>query len=392
MGEEILKMGLKGKDTGDTIQLALTNALRNVKTEADKLALEQVFTKFQQQGLVTYVQVEELKKSLRGVADVAEEVGAQAASGLEPVADALDDVSDSADSASVSVIAVSSAGAQLLDTFSAARAEVAELGSAAEAMFLQMAGVVDVAADVDDLTGAIQKYSAEIVTANNTVGDSFAQTAADINKAKAATLLAYSEQKQQFEQYLGALKSGEGVTQGLINQAQNATQWMGLLGEQDLAQLRGALDDANAKLVQMQDAASNTLDQLQTELDRLQGNQDAINQRDYENKRQELQNAIDEAKRYGNQEAVRQYTEALKVLEDVRRERQKQANEQRQQQAQQRSSTSASQSTGSTTANRGTTINLQSATGNKSVQLNGDAKAVEQLLAVLEDAGLRSAG
>jgi len=391
MGEEILKMGLKGKDTGDTIQLALTNALRNVKTEADKLALEQVFIKFQQQGLVTYVQVEELKKSLRGVADVAEEVGAQAASGLEPVADALDDVSDSADSASVSVIAVSSAGAQLLDTFSAARAEVAELGSAAEAMFLQMAGVVDVAADVNDLTGAIQQYSAEIVTANNTVGDSFAQTAADINKAKAATLLAYSEQKQKFEQYLGALQSGEGVTQGLINQAQNATQWMGLLGEQDLAQLRGALDDANAKLVQMQDAASNTLDQLQTELDRLQGNQDAINQRDYENKRQELQNAIEEAKRYGNQEAVRQYTEALRVLEEVRREKQKQTTEQR------KASTSAGSSsdngrTQSASPGSTTTIKLQSASGNKSVSLNGEPDAVNRLLSVLEDAGLRSAG
>lgn len=391
MGEEILKMGLKGKDTGDTIQLALTNALRNVKTEADKLALEQVFTKFQQQGLVTYVQVEELKKSLRGVADVAEEVGAQAAGGLEPVADALDDVSDSADSASVSVIAVSSAGAQLLDTFSAARAEVAELGSAAEAMFLQMAGVVDVAADVNDLTGAIQKYSAEIVTANNTVGDSFAQTAADINKAKAATLLAYSEQKQKFEQYLGALQSGEGVTQGLINQAQNATQWMGLLGDQDLAQLRGALDDANAKLVQMQDAASNTLDQLQTELDRLQGNQDAINQRDYENKRQELQNAIEEAKRYGNQEAVRQYTEALRVLEEVRREKQKQATEQRKAGASAGSSSdngrTQSASPGSTT-----TIKLQSASGKQSVSLNGEPDAVNRLLSVLEDAGLRSAG
>src|SRR5690606_24399886 len=264
--------------------------------------------------------------------------------------------------------------------------------AAAEAMFLKMAGVTDVASGVDDLAGAIQKYQAEIVTANNAVGDSFSQTAANINQAKAATLLAYSEQKQQFEQYLAALESGTGVTQGLINQAQNAGQWLNLLGEQDLAQLRGALDDARQKLESISDAASNTLDQLQTELDRLQGNQDAINQRDYENKRKELQNAIEEAKRYGNQEAVRQYTEALKVLEDVRRERQKQASEQRQQQAQQRSSTSASQSTGSTTTNRGTTINLQSATGNKSVQLNGDAKAVEQLLAVLEDAGLRSAG
>jgi hypothetical protein len=122
--------------------------------------------------------------------------------------------------------------------------------------------------------------------------------------------------------------------------------------------------------------------------DQLQGNQDAIDQRDYENKRAELVNAIEDAKQYGNKQAIASYTEALKVLEQVRKAKIADARE-----AAKKSTETKTQTSTNTTpakSSSSTTINLQSATGNKSVELSGDQNSVDQLLDLLADYGLRS--
>lgn len=383
------------KEAGAEIYAALSGALDSVKTKADKTEFGAALKRFAEQGAITATQYYELAAAVESVGKAGEDAGDRGAAGISKLKDAVTEVVEVTANGGRDVQGLAQ---DLAAFFQGVRSELGALSAEAAAAFDNKLGIDTgpLISETDALAKSIQDARTELGKIARDNLQVFDPTGINrfknaVLQAKDETIIAYGEQKQKFEQYLGALQSGEGVTQGLINQAQNATQWMGLLGEQDLAQLRGALDDANAKLMQMQDAASNTLDQLQTELDRLQGNQDAINQRDYENKRKELAAAIEEAKRYGNQEAVRQYTEALRVLEEVRREKQKQATEQR------KASTSAgsrsdNSRTQSASPGNTTTIKLQSASGNKSVSLNGEPDAVSQLLSVLEDAGLRSAG
>ena len=128
-------------------------------------------------------------------------------------------------------------------------------------------------------------------------------------------------------EYTNAIASGSRLNEGFINQAQNALKTMDLLGNEDLSQLQSAIDSAARKLESMTDAAKNTLSGLQDELDRLQGNQEAIDQREYEEKRLELAQALEEARKYGNDQAIEYYSKALKTLEEVRRARVQQSRE-----------------------------------------------------------------
>lgn len=145
-----------------------------------------------------------------------------------------------------------------------------------------------------------------------------------VSTAAAEVKIAFADQKLQAIQLQESLADGGRLNESFLRSAELSIRNMDLLGQQDLSGLRSALDSANQKLQQMNQQSQTTLDNLQNELDRLQGNQDAIAERDYQRKRDELNDAIETAKRQGNQEAIRNYTEALQVLEQVRREQKEQ--------------------------------------------------------------------
>lgn len=183
-----------------------------------------------------------------------------------------------------------------------------------------------------------------------------------------------------------AMSDAGNLTQSTINRASNALKQLNLLGKEDLSTLRSALDSANAKLQAMRDNAKSTLDTLQNELDRLQDNQAAIDRRDYENKRKELTDAIETARRMGNMEAVKSYTDALKILEQVRQEKAKQANQAKQERAQrEREQRAPAQATPPPKRSVDIDINLGGKRASVQAANQQDADALIQLLA---EAGL----
>jgi hypothetical protein len=86
---------------------------------------------------------------------------------------------------------------------------------------------------------------------------------------------------------------------------------------------------------------------------------------------------------YGNREAINSYTEALRVLDEVRRENNAQSG------GSVRGGGGGSGSSASSSQNH-TTITLKSPDGISNVTLNGNAGSLNSLLDVLQDAGLRS--
>lgn len=341
------------------------------------------------------------KAAMLGVSDEVEAMGTSVETAGEKSKAGLDKVTESAkqtaeeletvaDGARKSSHDVKAVAAELSSFFNGVKNSVYELSAAAGAAFSNKLGVnvQPVLDDIDSLQLAIDQAA---VNAGNLIRDNvLVFDATGINKfeneviaASDSVVAAYSSQKIKFLDYLDAIKSGEGVNKSFLSSAEASIGSMSLLGQEDLSQLRNALDSANQKLTQMSDNALSTLDGLQNELDALQGNQDAIAQRDYERKREELNAAIKEAQLYGNKEAIASYTEALQVLDQVKREKNNQAR------SAERKSNSKNSNRSSATSS--TNITLKTDTGNKSVTLGGDSGSVQNLLDVLEDYGIRSA-
>lgn len=390
--EYLLSTGIDANTAGDEIYNSLTTAFKSVQTEADKAEFTKSIDDFRSAGLLTYEQYDQLKNIINDVGIATDEMASKGESGARRIGQALADVSDSASAASNDVRGLAEG---LSGFFTGIRNEVSALSEQARQAFDNRLGISSAGAvtEIEALEQAIVSAREElgkIAIDNLQVFDptGINRWKNSVLQARDETVIAYNEQKLKALEYIDALQSGEGVNASFIRSAETSIGNMKLLGSQDLAQLRSALDSANQKLLQMKNNAASALGNLQNELDQLQGNTAAIAQREYEQKKADLEAKLKEARLYGQNEAIATYEQALKVLEQVRNEQRKQSN----------SAAAASNNNASPAgANYGpapgsvTTIKLQSPSGTSEVALNGDRDAVNKLLDVLGDAGLRSA-
>jgi tape measure domain-containing protein len=388
----------KGANNSSIFFDAIKKSISGIKTEADELALSKSIDEFRQKGQITYEQYSQLKDKVKEVGSAAVGAGDQMSSGIDQAGKSAEQASQKvdllADAAEKSDRDVRGAASSLAAFFNGVKSEVYALSDAAGAAFSNKMGidVQPVLDEIESLKAGIDSAHVEISALgrdNLTLFDAtgIARFSGAVLNAQNEVEIAYNSQKIKFLEYLDVIKSGEGINESFLNSAESSINNMSLLGQEDLSQLRNALDSANQKLQQMNDNAQNTLEGLQNELDSLQGNQDAIEQRDYNRKREELNAAIEDAKLYGNKEAIASYTEALQVLDQVRRER---SNQSRESERAAKNSSRSTSNRSSQSNSSSTTINLRSPEGNKSVTLNGDQKAVDGLLDLLNDYGMRS--
>jgi len=134
----------------------------------------------------------------------------------------------------------------------------------------------------------------------------------------------YEELVRQNDALIDRLKSGvvssddlRRAQTALASESINAAHGIIGLGEQELAPLRAALADAQSRIEALRDSAESTLVSLQNELDRLNGNMAAIEQRNYEQKRLELQQKLAEAQAAGDQAAIAALQKSLQILKQI---------------------------------------------------------------------------
>src|SRR5690606_37739448 len=94
------------------VYTALSTALRNVRTEADKQQFQTALDGFRNAGRITQQQYDSLKDSVQGVGDAGEDAGKRGSEGVKPLKDALQDVQETADDTSRDVRAVAASLAQ----------------------------------------------------------------------------------------------------------------------------------------------------------------------------------------------------------------------------------------------------------------------------------------
>lgn len=320
------------------------------------------------------------------VGEAGEQAGDRTEKGAKKAADATREVGNAAKESERDVQAVA---ASLASWFQGVRAEMAEMSEAAAVAFDQKMGLdtTGVQTEIESLTASIEGMHSSINAARRDSIKLFDASGimdwqSSVSTASNEVKIAFSEQKIKYLELQNALESGEQVSQRFITSAQTALDRMNLLGNEDLSTLRSALASAQAQLDSMTDSAKNTLTSIQDQLDSLRDNQDAIDQRSYENQKAELEKQLAEAQEAGNKEAISYYREALKALKELRSEQKKQNAED--------SSSSTSTSTSTTSSSGSSTkIVLQSAASGKSVEVTATAGSEADLLSILEDYGVR---
>jgi len=291
---------------------------------------------------------------------------------------------------------VQAVAASLAEWFVSVRAEMSALSAEAGALFddkmgLQSSGTVN---EVDALKAALSAAHEElgkIAIDNIQVFDPTGvnRWKNSVLQAKNETVSAYNEQKLKFLEYTEALQNGETLNASFIRNAETAVGTMKLLGSQDLATLRSAIDSATQKLESMREAAKATRDSLQDELDRINGNQANIDKNEYERKKAEAQKELENARLYGDQQAINYWTEALKLLDQVRSAKAQKAREDAASSNAQAGSGAASTQTQSTSKTYDVNVNFG---GEKTKLAFANEASADSFLSLMNDFKNRSGG
>lgn len=315
---------------------------------------------------------------------------------------AADSVAGTADETGRLVISVEQASEKLNQItgdlagwFQSVRSEVGALSETAQAAFENRLGIDSAGpvTEIEAVKASLQAARDELAAIGRDNLQVFDVTGINrwknsVLEAKNETVAAYNEQKLKALEYLQALQSGEGVNQAFLTNAERSLATMDMLGSQDLSTLRSALAAANNELQQIRDSAADAVSSLQDQLDRLRGNTDAIAQRDYESKRAELQAELDRAKAYGDNEAIRKYSEALRLLNEVRKEQVDQSRSDAGSSGSGRRSASRSEPAQSTRVIDTVNVNLN--VGNEVIPVQGERQDVNRLVSVLQESKNRS--
>lgn len=221
---------------------------------------------------------------------------------------------------------------------------------------------------------------------------------AQIQVAKNNAVAAFSEQKAAYLELVQAMERGDLQGAELIRAAEYGIRAFDQLDQTDLSALEGAIRSARDEMESLTESANNALGSLQDELDRLRGNTDAIEERRYQEKKAELEAALREAEAAGNTEAAKRLRESLGVLQEIRRERQRQAEEEakiaQQRQAQNEQSSlseqRASRPESSNNSNAGQQQVQITLPSGKTVNFSGGEDDANAFLEYLEETGQRT--
>ena len=260
-------------------------------------------------------EAEKTGKAIKDTGDTAEEAGKQQTEAME---------------------GASSVAEAMAGHYNAIIAELQGLSSAAHDSFIAMQrGLGSV--DTREARGSIGDLKNELEEANQKLNDLrhasyvfdatgirrwFQETATDAAYVKRAFL----EQKITLEQLLEQYEQGGVSYQNFVRQGKDAAQNLNLLNQQDLDKLNNAIASAEQSMASLGDSSRNTLNSLRDELDQLQGRQADIEQRRYQNQRDDLKAQRAEATARGDQEAIKNLTSAIRLSEQIYSERVRQAN------------------------------------------------------------------
>lgn len=203
----------------------------------------------------------------------------------------------------------------------------------------------------------------------------------------------YLSQKLALQELLDRYEKGTSTLAGFKEQAYSMRGSMDLLNDSDLSQLDSAIASAEQRMKALGASSRSTLDSMRDELDRVRGNEEAIERRRMQSRQRELQAQIAEARAAGNGEAVRDLQQALGMLRTIQSEasvaREQAEREKRREPTQAAAPGAAAPPVATQQTAPATVIRLESARGS-AVDVTVPTGQEDALLSILEQSGLRT--
>ncbi len=199
----------------------------------------------------------------------------------------------------------------------------------------------------------------------------------------------YLSQKAALQQLQRSYEKGAISAKAFAAAAGNARERFNLLDESDLSALEGAVDAAKQKMDQLADSTKSTLDSLNDELLQLKGTQEEIEKSKMDSRRRDLQSQLAEARKDGDDRAVRNLQKALSTLSEIESERERAARNKKAEEAKAEAEKAAAKP--ATTQKQEPTKIIKLQVGGQSVNVGVESSRDETaLLDILAQAGLRS--
>lgn len=143
----------------------------------------------------------------------------------------------------------------------------------------------------------------------------------DMGLAYLAAERAYLQQDKAVKSMTERLQSANAVSSVSLSQAEGLLRSSRLLGEEQLSGLRSALDSAKEKMAALASTAAQTLSSLRDELDQMNQNYAATEQRRYDTQIADLKAQMQKAEAAGNRSAVQSLQESLRLAEQIHKQK-----------------------------------------------------------------------
>lgn len=408
VGGEAAKTAKSLSDVIDELEdfAGVQKAISSAKTDVDISKLRTAISSLYEDGKLSVDEYNKAIKALEKQQDkLSESTGnqADAQTNLEKQLQAVTDaLAEQAAAEQAAADARAEQQAVFRDAFStffdevmtAARSPLAELSDKALQAFDALKGISSVDVDLD--TSSLEGTAASL----NIVNDQLADLQNNLDNRMRGpfarwadeTLFASRKLQEQFlEQKLALQRLMDGYEKGAVSLASFKVQAVGLkssldlLDASDFSELDSALESVKQQFESVADSAKGTLASIRDELDKVRGNEEAIERRRMQSRQAELQAQIAEAQAVGNQAAVADLRQALGMLRAIQSEtelaRETEARQQR------REAVAAAAPEAAPTPS--TIIRLETAQG-RSVDVSVPTGQQDALLGILEQAGLRS--
>lgn len=200
----------------------------------------------------------------------------------------------------------------------------------------------------------------------------------------------YLSQKFALQQLQRSYEQGTISTKAFADAAASARERFGLLDDSDLSALEGAVEAAKQKMDQLADSTKSTLQSLNDELLQLQGTQEEIEKSKMDSRRRDLQSQLADARKDGDDRAVRNLQQALSTLSEIESERERAARNKKAEDAKAEADKAATAKAPITQKQEPTKV-IKLQLGGQSVDVGvGSSGDEAALLSILEQAGLRS--
>lgn len=281
-----------------------------------------------------------------------------------------------------------------------ARAPLEQMSDAARDAFNELLGIDNVPEiDTSSLEGtseALSRARGEAGDLNmamsqlyaGDISDSLSRWATMTKQRGKEVEISFLQQKAALQALQKEYESGALSAEQFANKAADARKQFDLLDDSDLSALEGAVDAAKQKMDQLADSTKSTLQSLNDELLQLKGTQEEIEKSKMDSRRRDLQSQLVEARKDGDDRAVKNLQQALNTLSEIESERERVARNKKADDAKAEAE-KAAQEQPAKKQEPTKIIKLQ--VGSQSVDVGvGSTTDEAALLSILEQAGLRS--